>query len=139
MAAGVFATVEKSSLQHRVVAVKSYKAQHGRLVKRHCERELRALRAIRANSELHAWEHHVIRMRDALVSSILLICSTLYRSFTYWTCKRTPQNATCCFLFTTRRSWTLLVAAIKYLLSMQCISWHKDWISCMTRASSIAT
>ncbi|CDH57429.1 hypothetical protein RO3G_07648 [Lichtheimia corymbifera JMRC:FSU:9682] len=64
MAAGVFATVEKSSLQHRVVAVKSYKAQHGRLVKRHCERELRALRAIRANSELHAWEHHVIYLLD---------------------------------------------------------------------------
>ena len=61
MATGVFATVEKSLLHHRVVAVKSYKAQHGRLVKRHCERELRALRAIQTHSELHAWEHHVIR------------------------------------------------------------------------------
>lgn len=78
MSTGVFATVKKSSLHHRVVAVKSYKAQHGRLVKRHCERELEALRAIGTHTERHAWEHHVIRL-DVFFSSILLIRSSFWK------------------------------------------------------------
>ncbi|KAI9320838.1 kinase-like domain-containing protein, partial [Dichotomocladium elegans] len=57
---GVFSTVEKSYQDGRVVAIKSYKKQHGKLVMDHYKRELWALQSLDIESEQEAIQNHVI-------------------------------------------------------------------------------
>ena len=57
--AGTFSTVGKQQLDTRIVAVKTYRKRHGRLVQRHYQRELWALRTMNVDSEKMARENRV--------------------------------------------------------------------------------
>ncbi|KAL0093297.1 kinase-like domain-containing protein [Phycomyces blakesleeanus] len=59
---GSFATLKKEQLDDQVVAVKTYTRYHGHLVRRHCERELRAVEhlGLRSPESLKYYLMHVI-------------------------------------------------------------------------------
>ncbi|KAI9025269.1 kinase-like domain-containing protein [Phycomyces nitens] len=69
---GSFATLKKEQLEDQVVAVKTYTRYHGHLVRRHCERELRAVEhlGLRSPESLKYYLMHVMNVvtTDQIIS-----------------------------------------------------------------------